>query len=176
MSCLAKFATSGRAGRASSRSMLPLLSNTRTTSATKLQAGALGGDGGLADTLAASALSYFSGYRAPPICGGRSYMSLRRGAARLQATASFEQKILIVIDRKKTLVLQTLRERFLKTNHDSHSDLGSAACQPSAEAGAGPVAERAARVDEFDAVGRPCLRRDQRVGDRCTSWCHQVTG
>ena len=39
-------------------------------------------------------------------------------------------------------------------NHDSHSDLGSAACQPSAEAGAGPVAERA-RVDEFDAVGRP---------------------
>ena len=41
------------------------------------------------------------------------------------------------------------------TNHDSHSDLGSAACQPSAEAGAGPVAERA-RADEFDAVGGPC--------------------
>ena len=41
-------------------------------------------------------------------------------------------------------------------NHDSHSDLGSAACQPSAEAGAGPVAERA-RADEFDAVrGGPC--------------------
>ena len=31
-------------------------------------------------------------------------------------------------------------------NHDSHSDLGSAACQPSAEAGAGPVAERARAV------------------------------
>ena len=31
----------------------------------------------------------------------------------------------------------------------------SAACQPSAEAGAGPVAERA-RADEFDAVGGPC--------------------
>ena len=30
--------------------------------------------------------------------------------------------------------------------------MGSAACQPSAEAGAGPVAERA-RADEFDAVG-----------------------
>ena len=29
------------------------------------------------------------------------------------------------------------------------------ACQPSAEAGAGPVAERA-RVDEFGEVGRPC--------------------
>ena len=28
-------------------------------------------------------------------------------------------------------------------------------CQPSAEAGAGPVAERA-RVDESDTVGRPC--------------------
>ena len=40
-------------------------------------------------------------------------------------------------------------------NHDSHSDLGSAACQPSAEAGAGPVAERA-RADEFDAVGGAC--------------------
>ena len=39
---------------------------------------------------------------------------------------------------------------------DSHSDLGSAAaCQPSAEAGAAVVAERA-RVDEFGAVGRPC--------------------
>ena len=34
-------------------------------------------------------------------------------------------------------------------------DLGSAACQPSAEAGAGPVAERA-RADEFDAVGGAC--------------------
>ena len=33
--------------------------------------------------------------------------------------------------------------------------MGSAACQPSAEAGAGPVAERA-RADEFDAVGGPC--------------------
>ena len=40
-------------------------------------------------------------------------------------------------------------------NHDSHSDLGSAAWQPSAEAGAGPVAERA-RADEFDAVGGAC--------------------
>ena len=29
------------------------------------------------------------------------------------------------------------------------------ACQPSAEAGAGPVAERA-RADEFDAVNRVC--------------------
>ena len=29
------------------------------------------------------------------------------------------------------------------------------ACQPSAEAGAGPVAERA-RADEFDAVGGAC--------------------
>ena len=37
----------------------------------------------------------------------------------------------------------------------SHSDLGSAACPPSAEAGAGPVAERA-RADEFDAVGGAC--------------------
>ena len=31
-----------------------------------------------------------------------------------------------------------------RRNHDSHSDLGSAACQPSA--GAGPVAERARAV------------------------------
>ena len=53
------------------------------------------------------------------------------------------------------------RERVLKTNKKSrlsHSDLGSAACQPSAEAGAGPAVERheRARVDEFGAVGRPC--------------------
>ena len=44
-------------------------------------------------------------------------------------------------------------------NHAFYSDLGSAACQPSAEAGAGPVAERA-RVDEFDAVGREALLAD----------------
>ena len=44
-----------------------------------------------------------------------------------------------------------------------HSDLGSAACQPSAEAGAGPVAERA-RVDEFDAVGRPCGEASEVAG------------
>ena len=51
-----------------------------------------------------------------------------------------------------------LRERDFRKptrNHDCHSDLGSAACQPSAEAGAGPVAERA-RADEFDAVGGAC--------------------
>ena len=51
-----------------------------------------------------------------------------------------------------------MRERDFRKptrNHDSHSDLGSAACQPSAKAGAGPVAERA-RADEFDAVGGPC--------------------
>ena len=43
-------------------------------------------------------------------------------------------------------------------NHDSHSDLfwtRQLVSPHSAEAGAGPVAERA-RVDEFDAVGRPC--------------------
>jgi len=42
-------------------------------------------------------------------------------------------------------------------NHDSHCDLGSAACQPSAEAGAGPIAERAGKM-------------------AIASWCHQVTG
>ena len=46
-------------------------------------------------------------------------------------------------------------------NHDSQCFVGSAACQPSAEAGAGPVAERA-RVDEFDAVGTPCEETSER--------------
>ena len=58
----------------------------------------------------------------------------------------------------RNLDFQRERERDFRKptkNHDSHSDLGSAACQPSAEAGAGPVAERA-RADEFDAVGGAC--------------------
>ena len=41
------------------------------------------------------------------------------------------------------------------SRYRNQQEITPAACQPSAEAGAGPVAERA-RVDEFDAVGRPC--------------------
>ena len=64
----------------------------------------------------------------------------------------------VVFSRPLRAALSQCRERFLKTNKKSrlsHSELGSAACQPSAEAGAGPVAERA-RADEFDAVGGAC--------------------
>ena len=58
-----------------------------------------------------------------------------------------------------------------------HRDLGSAACQPSAEAGAGPVAERA-RADEFDAVGGPCGEASARASEVAIAVLHgghQVT-
>ena len=65
--------------------MLPLLSNTRTTSATKLQAGALGGDGGLADTLAANAATMINLRRAfdgpPGACWRKGVGALVAGSA-----------------------------------------------------------------------------------------------
>ena len=58
------------------------------------------------------------------------------------------------------------------TDHDSRSDLGSAAaCQPSLSRSWGRSRSRESRrVDEFDAVGRPCGERPARWRSLWTSW------